>query len=447
MPIDSGIYAAQQPFRLNTPFETLGQIAQLQQHQQVLQSAKTLDQERQAKLAEDAKKQQEADTFNSIIGNPAITRDALLEQIRVKSPEHYLGALKSFQDLDKSAADYDKLKADAADANAKAQEGMQKVIGTVANGIAAHNYAPAAFEAGLKELEGRFPAFAPTAQNYRQLALQGGPDWIKEHVEGLRTMADRSTAAKLPGEAAQSAIQTQVAAGTVGGLTPEQQAYGANQQAQRGQEQQRIGIEAARLKVEQDKAKALAETKAAGKPLPAMEADKISEFDKGISAIRDLRESIATGSTGGLAQIEAKLVPNALADIVPGAAAAKATQADIVRAQQVVGRLIHGGVMRANDAAAAAQYMPQIGDSKSVIKSKLDKAEAAGLKTRADHVGNLGKSGYDVSNFAAVDTAESPAATAPKLAAGKVSRVVQDGVTYQVVTDPQGKVISAKPVP
>jgi hypothetical protein len=250
MAIDPSIYGQQVQPKFNTPFEVLGQLGVLQRQRQEAASAQALEQERQQKMADDAKKQKEADTFNAIIGNPAITRDSLLEQIRTKAPEHYLGALKSFQDLDKSAADYDKLKADAADANAKAQEGMQKVIGTVANGVAAHNYAPAAFEAGLKELEQRFPAFAPTAQNYRQLALQNGPEWIKEHVDGLRSMADRSTAAKLPGEAAQSAITTQVAAGTVGGLTPEQQKQEADRQAQLKQGQQRIGLEAQRVGIE-----------------------------------------------------------------------------------------------------------------------------------------------------------------------------------------------------
>jgi len=446
MPIDPSIYGQQVQPKFNTPFEVLGQLGVLQRQRQEAASVQALEQERQQKIADDAKKQKEADTFNAIIGNPAITRDSLLEQIRTKAPEHYLGALKSFQDLDKSAADYDKLKADAADANAKAQEGMQKVIGTVANGVAQHNYAPAAFEAGLKELEQRFPAFAPTAQNYRQLALQNGPDWIKEHVDGLRSMADRSTAAKLPGEAAQSAITTQVAAGTVGGLTPEQQKQEADRQAQLKQRQQQIGLEAQRVKAEQEKAAAATEAKAKGKTLPAMEADKISDIDKGIAQIRDLRSTLSTGHTGFVARTEAALVPDAMADIVPGAAAAKSTKADITLAQQVVGRIIHSGVMRANDQVQASKYMPQIGDSVSVIQNKLDAVEKLGLKSREDHLGNLGKSGYDVSNFAAADTAEQPKAPAASLAPGKVQRVVQNGVTYEVVTDPQGKILKATPV-
>jgi hypothetical protein len=256
MPIDTSIYQQPPSQGFNTPFQTLAQIGAIQRQRQEIQSAQTLEKERQQQIAESQKKQQEADTFNSIIGNPAITRDALLETIRVKSPEHYLGALKSFQDLDKSAADYTKTKAEAADATAKAEKAKQDVVGVVANGIAAHNYAPAAFEAGLKELEQRFPDFATTAANYRQLALQNGPDWIKEHVDGLRTMADRSTAAKIPGEQAQSSVQQQVAAGTVGGLTPDQQRQEADRQAQLKQGAQRIGIEQQRVNIEKNKSAA-----------------------------------------------------------------------------------------------------------------------------------------------------------------------------------------------
>ena len=249
MPLDTGIYQTPPSQGFNTPFQTLGQIGVLQRQQQEIRSAKALEDERQQKLKDEQKRQQEADTFNAIIGNPDITRATLLEQIRTKAPEHYLGALKSFQDLDKSAAEYDKVKAEAADSAAKAEKAKQDVIGTVANGIAAHNYAPAAFEAGLKELEQRFPSFAPTAANYRQLALQGGPDWIKEHVDGLRSMADRSTEAKIPGEQAESDLKKKVAAGTSPtGIT-------AAQQQQETDRQRQLGIEAARLKLEQDAAK------------------------------------------------------------------------------------------------------------------------------------------------------------------------------------------------
>jgi hypothetical protein len=191
-----------------------------------------------------------------------------------------------------------------------------------------------------------------------------------------------------------------------------------------------------------------AAAKAEGKPLPATEADKISEIDKGLAAVRDLRESLSTGATGGVARAKATLVPNALANLVPGAAEAKATQADIVRAQQVVGRIIHGGVLRANDQAAAGKYMPQLDDAPSVIQSKLDAVEQMATEGRATHLGNLGKSGYNVSQFATADTAAPPPKPPPHatLAPGRTQRVVQNGVTYDVVTDAQGRLVSSQVV-
>jgi hypothetical protein len=179
-------------------------------------------------------------------------------------------------------------------------------------------------------------------------------------------------------------------------MTPAQHSQEEDRAAKTKIDQGRLAVEQGRLKVEQDKA-------GKGKPLSQMEADKISDIDKGLTAVRELRESLATGSTGTLANLEAKYAPNALGDLIPSVGAAKATQADIVRAQQVVGRIIHGGVLRKNDTEAAAQYMPQMNDSKSVIKRKLDDLEKMAVAGRTDHLANLGKAGYDVSNFKAAD--------------------------------------------
>lgn len=147
-----------------------------------------------------------------------------------------------------------------------------------------------------------------------------------------------------------------------------------------------------------------------GKQLPVSEVDKISDIDKSIQAVRDLRGSLATGSTGLLARAEAGLVPDFAAPYVPGAVKAKATQADIVRAQQVVGRIIHGGVMRANDQAKAEQYMPKLGDAPETVTQKLDAIEKMGLDTRKDHIGNLGKAGWNVTQFAPVEAPAQAAA-------------------------------------
>jgi hypothetical protein len=251
MPIDSSIYAQQQPFRLNTPFETLGQIAQLQQHQQVLQSAKTLDQERQAKLAEDAKKQQEADRFNAIIGNPNLTPENFLEQVRINAPEHYLSTQKSFQEAQKAAEDLKKIKADADQANANVQVKSQEYTANLARQVAAHGNTPEAFELAMKLHEQAFPG-SQTPSQLRDYVKQKGPDAIAQLTSALTRSAPQTseaedktqtTAVELPKKQADAVVAQQVAAGTVGGLTPEQQ-------VQKTQGEQRLKLEGLRLSQE-----------------------------------------------------------------------------------------------------------------------------------------------------------------------------------------------------
>jgi hypothetical protein len=408
MPIDPSIYGQQVQPKFNTPFETLGQIGRLQVQQQALQSAKALEQERQQKLADEQRKQAEADRFNAIIGNPDLTPDAFLAQVRKTAPEHYGTAQKLIDDARKNAADLAEKDANTKRALAEMQGHEQAYLANQARVIKKAGDTPEAFEMAMKIHEEAFPG-SKKPDVWRQAVLQQGPQSIaaitSAMIEG--NPAASKQAAEEPEQVAKATQAQRVLAGTSPtGMTADQQSQAANQTAQRGQEQQRIGIEGARLKVEQDKAAAAAAVKSAGKPLSQIEAGKISDLDSGLSAIRDLRESIATGKTGTVAKYEAMLVPNALDSVIPGVSDAKATAADIVKAQQVVGRIIHGGVMRAYDQAAAAKYMPQLGDSKAVIKSKLDSAERDAVKKRADHIANLGKAGYDVSNFQAVEPAD-----------------------------------------
>ncbi len=226
MAIDTSIYGQQQPPRFNTPFEVLGQMQQLQQQQQVIRSNQALEQERRAKLAEDQKKQADADQFSSIISKYGLfNRDAMRTQLQQHAPDKLQGLEDWYAKFDKSAEEYTKAKQESAAAAALAQQRQSAVVGTVANGIAAHGYTPTAFAAGLNELSQKFPESQQTWDNYAQLAQQNGPAWIKEHVDGLRSLTDLSTAAKIPGEEAVSKREQLVTAGTSPtGITAQQQA-------------------------------------------------------------------------------------------------------------------------------------------------------------------------------------------------------------------------------
>ncbi len=251
MPVDTSIYSQQQPVRFNTPFEVLGQIQHLQGQQQALQSNQALETERRQRIAEEQKKQAEVDNFNKIIGNPDLTPETFLETVRTQAPEHYLSVQKQLQDAAKSAADLQKIKADADEANAKVQTSSQEYAANLARMVKEHNYNPTAFELAMKLHEQAFPNSQTPAQ-LRQYVQQNGPDSIKTITDGLirssapvsnAANATATTQAELPGKVAQSAITQQVATGTVGGLTPEQQ-------VQQGQGAQRIGLEQQRLAIE-----------------------------------------------------------------------------------------------------------------------------------------------------------------------------------------------------
>lgn len=446
---DTSIYGQQVQPRFNTPFETLGQIGQLQAQQQAIQSAKALEQERQQKLADDQRKQAETDRFNAIIGNPALTPDAFLAQVRTTAPEHFATAQKLIDDARKNAADLAEKDANTKRALAEMQGHEQAYLANQARVIKKAGDTPEAFEMAMKIHEEAFPG-SKKPDVWRQAVLQQGPQSIaaitSAMIEG--NPAASKQAAEEPEQEARAKLAQLVTAGTSPtGMTADQQAQDANRQAQRGQEQQRIGIEGARLKVEQDKAAAAATVKAAGKQLSQTEADKISDIQGSLRDLESLRVQLTQpGSTGVGAAIGAHL-PNVITSTTGIGAEAKSTQAAIDRTRQTVARMIHGGVLRANDQVQAEKFLPVIGDAESVKNEKITQLQDMITSRLKDHLSSLGKAGYNVSNFASADTAEPTKAASASLAPGKVQRVRQNGVTYEVVTDPQGKVISQKVVP
>jgi hypothetical protein len=258
MPIDTSIYQQPPSQGFNTPFQTLAQIGAIQRQRQEIASNAALEQERQQKLKDDQKKQADADQFNTILTNVGLfNRDAMRAQVQQHAPDKLQSLEKWYADFDKTTEEYQKAKNESEAAAALAEQRKTQVVGTVANGIAAHGYTPTAFAAGLNELGQKFPQSQATWDNYAQLALQNGPGWIKEHVDGLRTMADRSAAAELPEKAAKAEEAQKVNAGTSPtGMTADQQAQEADRQATLAQGAQRIGIEQQRVNIEKNKSAA-----------------------------------------------------------------------------------------------------------------------------------------------------------------------------------------------
>jgi hypothetical protein len=438
MPIDTSIYQQPPSQGFNTPFQTLAQIGAIQQQRQNIASNAALEQERQAKLKEDQKKQADADQFNTILTNVGLfNRDAMRTQVQQHAPDKLQSLEKWYADFDKTTEEYQKAKNESEAAAALAEQRKTQVVGTVANGIAAHGYTPTAFAAGLNELGQKFPKSQATWDNYAQLALQNGPGWIKEHVDGLRTMADRSAAAELPEKAAKAEEAQKVNAGTSPtGMTANQQAEDAARQVAAKQGAQRIGLEAQRVALEQknraDAEAAKVEKAAKGRPMQAADVNKISDLDKSISELKDLGERLKTGSgMGTRARLEAAFVPGGLAPYIPGAEEAKATAADIKLAQQVAGRAVHGGVLRKNDQEQAEQYLPKQDDPPQVVQAKLANILKLANDSKIGHIENLKRGGFDVSGFQSAIGASAPLRKEIPGHPGSFAVSKDDGKTWQ----------------
>lgn len=258
----------------------------------------------------------------------------------------------------------------------------------------------------------------------------------------LMTIRDSGTSAAQKAEAALKKAQENKAAAETAKVQKETEQIGKPPEMTPYQKAE-ISLRTRELGTKEADAKAKADEKAAalakGKPLPAIEADKISDLKKSVAAVDDLSTQLQQGATGSLAAFEANHVPQFVTNLTGIGAEAKATKADIVRAQQIVGRILHGGVLRKNDQEAAAAYMPQQDDSPAVIKSKLDKIREYGRNAISDHVSNLGKSGYDVSNFQEV-----AAPTAPAAAPGALSVQAPNGKTYTFTSQADADAFRAK---
>jgi hypothetical protein len=437
MPIDTSIYNTPPPQPFNSPFQTLGALGALQRQQQEIQSAKTLEAERQQKIIEQQKAQQSADTFHAIIGNPNLTPEAVRAQIQAKAPEHLAAFDESVAKIQEAADKHNESLAHYHEAMAKAQETTQNVISATANEIAAHGYNPLAFEVGLRTVEARIPDFKAQADLMRQEALKNGPDWIKEQVQGWQKQSDLKTAAEIPEVAAKAALAQKINAGTSPtGVTSEQQAAEADRQAQLRVAQGNLAVNQGRLTVEQQKAKDEAAAKTAkaaqGRPVQAADINKISDLDKSISELKDLGNKLSTGQgMGGMARIENAIVPGGLAPYVPGAEAAKETAANIALARQVAGRAIHGGVMRKNDQEQAEQYMPKQDDPPQVVQAKLANILKLANDSKIGHIENLKRGGFDVSGFQSAIGASAPLRKEIPGHPGSFAVSKDDGKTWQ----------------
>jgi hypothetical protein len=423
MPIDTSIYQQPPSQGFNTPFQTLAQVGALQRQRQEIQSSQAEEQLRQQAL-KDKQKQDEANArFYQVIGNPDLTPDNFLAQVKTTAPEHYEAAQKMVDEARKNAADFAEKSATTKKANAEQALHEQAYQANQARLIKAGGDTPEGFEMAMKIHQEVFPD-SKQPDEYRQMVLQQGPQAIPKITSALiaaNAEASKQTAEQPEQEAKAKSAQLVLAGTSPTGMTANQQAEEAARQVAAKQGAQRIGLEAQRVALEQktraDTEAAKTAKAAAGRPVQAADINKISDLDKSISELKDLGNKLSTGQgMGGIARAENFLVPGGLAPYVPGAEAAKETAANIALARQVAGRAIHGGVMRKNDQEQAEQYMPKQDDPPQVVQAKLANILKLANDSKIGHIENLKRGGFDVSGFqSAIGAAPTTALSAEDL--------------------------------
>lgn len=208
-----------------------GQGQESQLRQQAIQQNTRQEQEAQRKIAEDDAYKQ------AIASSTGMTDTDFLEHVRTSAPGSFLSVQKAVDEAKAKAATTAASVAQARESAAQASNHMQAYLGHVADQIDQSDYNPIVVNAALNLTQQQFPELKPQVDQMRQIAAVKGKEALKAALKPLidagtmKTRTDTAAAAaEIPGKQAASAIQQQVAAGTVGGMTPEQQA--ANKVAQ-----------------------------------------------------------------------------------------------------------------------------------------------------------------------------------------------------------------------
>lgn len=225
MPVDTSSYGVapiSNPVDAFTRAFSFGQENQIRQ--QAIQQNARQAQEAQRKIDED-------DAYKKAIQSSAgMTDTDFLEHVRTSAPGSFLAVQKAVDEAKSKAATTAASVAQARESAAQASNHMQAYLGHVADQIDQSDYNPIVVNAALNLTQQQFPDLKPQIDQMREIAATQGKEALRAAIKPLidagstKTRADiATTQAELPGKVAMSAVAQQVAAGTVGGMTPEQQ--------------------------------------------------------------------------------------------------------------------------------------------------------------------------------------------------------------------------------
>lgn len=134
-----------------------------------------------------------------------------------------------------------------------------------------------------------------------------------------------------------------------------------------------------------------------GRPVTSGDANRVADLDTSLDDLKTLRNEVPEGTTGTIAKIGA-IMPNVVTELT-GWTGPKQKQAVIDRVKQVIGKALEGGVLRKEDEYKYEKILPTIGDTKEVVKTKLEGLDKAITQRRSTLLDSLDDAGYDVTQF------------------------------------------------
>jgi len=134
-----------------------------------------------------------------------------------------------------------------------------------------------------------------------------------------------------------------------------------------------------------------------GRPVVSGDANRISELTTALNQADQLGKTVT--DPGTVSRIQA-WAPQWVTDLTGGwGESAKAQNATIALVRQIIGKGLEGGVLRKEDEEKYKAILPQLGDTKDLVRDKLNGLKQALDRKRSDLVNALEDAGYDVSDF------------------------------------------------
>jgi len=172
-----------------------------------------------------------------------------------------------------------------------------------------------------------------------------------------------------------------------------------------------------------------------GKPLLSGEINKFNDFRSGLNTLGRLTTEV---EKTGAASKAGTMLPGFITEATGWGADAKARQAVLDQAKQVVGKAMEGGVLRKEDEAKYMRILPIISDPPEVARAKLNNLKQVMAQDAEIYLETLRAAGRDTSRLQALlesslmDTTTQPPSTAQNPSAtGTAPAKVINGVTVR----------------